>query len=205
LILIRFEHQGFALHPKGLHDADDNLTLVGVGMRRKNLFIVDVDVYQVGLNLSPIALAKAKAWKTIGNFKYSLVEMILQIPPRKMFGDVEETSVSIILRFVRPVSKDQIVAAFDEALVGLDKQVLADFKDALSKATSGGLKKGDEICFHWPKHGGLIVSSGDYISHGIESDELAKRLLEVYIDDHRTVSKDLLQCFKDNIDLIETE
>jgi hypothetical protein len=122
-------------------------------MRRKNLLIVDVDVYEVGLNLSPTALAKAKAWKIIGKFKYSLVEMILQIPPRKTFGDVEETSVSIILRFVRPVSKDQIVAAFDEALVGLDQQVLADFKDALGKATSGGLKKGDEIYFHWPKHG----------------------------------------------------
>jgi hypothetical protein len=122
-------------------------------MRRKNLVILDVDVYQVALNLSPSALAKAKAWKIIGKFKYSLAEMILQIPPRKMFGDVEATSASVILRFVRSVSKDQIVAAFDDALVGLDKQVLADFKDALSKATSGGLKKGDEICFHWPNHG----------------------------------------------------
>lgn len=117
----------------------------------------------------------------------------------------EETTASVILRFVRPVSNDQIVKAFDESLGGIDKQVLTDFRCALSKATSNGLKKGDELCFHFPKHGGIVVSSGNYISSGIESEELAKRLLEVYIDDHRTVSKDLLQCIKDNIDLIETE
>lgn len=121
-------------------------------MRRKNLVILEVDVYQVALYLGPSALAQATAWKKLGKFEYSLAERLLQ-RPRKMFRKVEATSASIILRFVRSVSKDQIVAAFDDALVGLDKKVLADFKDALSKATSGGLKKGDEICFHWPNHG----------------------------------------------------
>ena len=32
---------------------------------------------------------------------------------------------------------------------------------------------------------------------------LAKRLLEVYVDDSRTVSVDLIKCIKDHIDQIE--
>ena len=48
--------------------------------------------------------------------------------------------------------------------------------------------------------GGLYVDSGGYVSKKVESSEIAKRLLEVYVEQSRTVSKELLQCFTDNID-----
>lgn len=54
--------------------------------------------------------------------------------------------------------------------------------------------------FIWPKSGGLIVNSGNYTSKKVESSEIAKRLIEVYIEQSRTVSKELLQCVTDNID-----
>jgi hypothetical protein len=40
------------------------LDLAGVGMRRKNFYVVAVDVYMAGLNLSKEGLTLAKAWKS---------------------------------------------------------------------------------------------------------------------------------------------
>ena len=39
------------------------LSLAGVGMRRKNLYIMEVDVYLVGFYMGEEAIAAANAWK----------------------------------------------------------------------------------------------------------------------------------------------
>ena len=54
--------------------------------------------------------------------------------------------------------------------------------------------------FIWPASGGLIVNAGSYTSKKVESSDIAQRLLEVYVEPSRTVSKELLQCVTDNID-----
>lgn len=169
------------------------------------MLVVEVDVYLVGISLSPAALNAAKLWKNPGKFQAPLAEVLLKKPPPKIFGDVDETAVAITLKFMRSVSKAQMMQAFDDALVGCDKDAIIDFRDALDKVIDAkeGLRKGDVIHFDWPKAGGLVVSSDSYICSGIENSGLAKRLLEVYVDDNRTVSKDLVKCIKDNIDQIE--
>jgi hypothetical protein len=176
-------------------------------MRRKNLYVAEVDVYLVGLSLSPTALTHAKAWKAIGKCSYPLSEVLLQKPPHFIFGNTDETKIAITLKFVRSVTKAQMAKAFEEALAGCDKEGLALFQDALDKAINmdKGLQKGDELHFYWPKNGGLIVASGRYIGAGLENEEIAKRLLEVYIHDSKSISKELATCIKDHIDLINEE
>jgi hypothetical protein len=76
----------------------------------------------------------------------------------------------------------------------------------MSKVIDGdrGLKTGDILHFDWPKEGGLMISSEKRVTSEIRNPELARRMLEVYVDDVRTVSKDLVKCLKENIDKIET-
>jgi len=50
------------------------------------------------------------------------------------------------------------------------------------------------VSFIWPKSGGLIVTTGAYTSKKVESADIARRLLEVYVEESRTVSKELVQC-----------
>lgn len=166
---------------------------------------MEVDVYLIGLSLSPAALGSAKLWKSQGKFCDSLAKALLQKQTPKIFGDVDQTHVSVTLKFMRSVSKTQMIQAFDDALLGCDKDALADFNLALNECIDKekGLQKGDVLTFHWPKGGGLVVSSSRHISSGIENLGLAERLLEVYVDDSRTVSTDLVNCIKDNIDQID--
>lgn len=56
--------------------------------------------------------------------------------------------------------------------------------------------------FIWPKSGGLIVTAGSYVSKKVENPMIAKRLIEVYVDPSRCVSKELLSCISDNLDKI---
>jgi hypothetical protein len=56
------------------------LTNVGVGMRKKNLYITEVDVYLCGLNLSPNGLANIRNLPADG----SIADAILKpLPARK--------------------------------------------------------------------------------------------------------------------------
>ena len=180
------------------------MTLAGVGMRRKNLLVLEVDVYLVGISFSPAALTAAKNWKSPGNFSTPLADLLLDKPAQN-HGAVDATIVSISLKFMRTVSQTQMISAFEDALVGCDKDAIIEFREALNKVINKekGLQKGDVLNFDWPKSGGLVISSEVCTCPSIKNVGLTKRLLEVYVDDARTVSKDLVKCIKDNIDKIE--
>lgn len=174
-------------------------------MRRKNLYVVEVDVYLIGLSLPASVIKSLKHWKKTGDPATSLADVILQKETSRNTG-TDRTMVAVTLKFVRAVSKAQIIQAFEDALIGCDKKAISDFRDAMSKVIDGdrGLKTGDILHFDWPKEGGLVVSSEKRVGSEVKSPEVARRLLEVYIDDTRTVSKDLVRCLKENIDKIET-
>eukprot|EP01032_Pedospumella_encystans_P016394 gene16394-18710_t len=68
-----FNAENWPFDPKGLPTtfssavakvptAVNQLNLAGVGMRRKNFYIAEVDVYLVGINLSNKALKRAQEW-----------------------------------------------------------------------------------------------------------------------------------------------
>lgn len=174
-------------------------------MRRKNLYVVEVDVYLIALSLPTSVINSVKLWKKTGDPATPLADVILQPESSKSVG-TDRTKVAVTLKFVRSVTKDQIIQAFEDALIGCDKKAIADFRDAMSKVIDGdrGLKTGDILHFDWPKEGGLMISSEKRVTAEIQNPEVTRRMLEVYIDDVRTVSKDLVKCLKDNIDKIET-
>ncbi len=97
---------------------------------------------------------------------------------------------------MRTVSAQQVVDAFDAAFVGCNPEGVANFKNKLKDVIgTSGMKNGEEITFFWRSSGGLVITRDGSTAAGVVQDsEIEKRLLEVYLDPSRTVSKELVDC-----------
>lgn len=195
--LPHFDSKGFSMKfipPNILGKASQPLYLTGVGMRRKNFYIVEVDVYLTALCLSPPALERGRL---AAHQHKSLAEEILSAP-RTQSGGIPEAAV--ILKFVRNVTTNQIVEAFNDAFVGCDQASIDQFKNLLRDSIGlDGMPKGNEIVFCWLQGGGLAVSKNGICGEVMKSPEIEKRLLEVYVDPSRAVSPQLVESIQGNL------
>jgi hypothetical protein len=166
-------------------------------MRRKNLYITEVDVYLVGINLSGAGLQRAKEWSASHKSECSLVDYLMKSCNQKLASEV---TVSATLRFCRQITKDQFLTAFDEAFKGCSADAVADFRKSMGAViTSGSVTKSDELVLYWLDNGDIAFTLNGVYGERLTNRELNKRLLEVYIDPARTVSKELYTCLENNI------
>jgi hypothetical protein len=169
------------------------LLLAGVGMRKRNILFIDVDVYLIGINFSEKVFRKAKEWSVNYRNSCSLTDYIL------LDDSTNEAKVSATLRFVRPVSTSQLIDAFNEAFKGCKQESIDVFKKSLKESINvNGVKKGDEIVFYWLQQNLVIAVNGE-VKNMIYSSEIYKRLLEVYIDPKYTVSNELSTCLENHL------
>ena len=175
------------------------LSLFGVGMRRKNFYIVDVDVYLVGISLADDTLKIAKQWNSNGGGK-SLVDSIFD-SYHLLSSKPSKVTLSATLRFCRGATTAQFLNAFEDAFKGCDQVAVEDFKTVFSELITAGIKEKDEFVFYWLDNGDVVVSMNGQIGNVLPHKELNKRLLEVYIDPKRTVSPELLHSLEHNIQL----
>ena len=174
----------------------NELTLAGVGMRRKNLYITEVDVYMIGINLSDKALKQAKEWNATLKGQCTLVD---HISPGKAAVPTE-VKVSATLRFCRHITKDQFLTAFEEAFKGLSAEAINDFKSVMGKSiVTGAVTQTDSLVLYWLDNGEVLFALNGVFGEPLTNLELNKRLLEVYIDPTRTVSKELYTCLEKHI------
>lgn len=196
---------GYAFDDKGLphkfapSEKNVPLALAGVGMRRKNFYIVEVDVYITGLYLSSIALKAAKSCVAQGP-TCQLAEEII----KKSVSGNRASAACITLNFVRTVTKSQVVDAFNEAFEGLPAAEIEKFRKTLADTVGdAGMKAGEQVVFTWLSGGGLMISTTADNASCISSPALEQRLLEVYLDPKRTVSPELVKCVNQHIGQIE--
>jgi hypothetical protein len=70
------------IHPCFQAKQSSPLLLVGVGMRKKTVLFIDVDVYLIAINISASELRRAKYWNNTA--KESLSDVLLtENPPQK--------------------------------------------------------------------------------------------------------------------------
>lgn len=194
-----FDTRGFPTRyepPREIFPAAKPLYLSAVGMRRKNFYIVEVDVYLIGLNLTPDALSRSKA-ALIKNS--NIAEAMLNSTTKGNFPEV-----AMNLNFVRSVSTQQVVDAFDEAFVGCNPESVMKFKTSLKDVIGQhGMKNGERISFFWKADGGLLIAK-DHGAIGtvIQDREIELRLLEVYVNPSRTVSKQLTTSIAENLPFV---
>ena len=71
---------------------------------------------------------------------------------------------------------------------------------SLEKSLGGtDLNQNDILEFYWVEGGGLRIGKNNVMYEYIALPEIEKRLLEVYVDDKRTVSKDLVASIRSNV------
>lgn len=149
------------------------LELISAGMRKK--FGV-VSVYSVGLYVD------SKVQQNMIS-KRSLSELT---------APVSSVSLGVLLDFEREVGKDKVVNAIVEALASKNnkksyKAALKQFQSILLSQMGGSMKKKDKIEFTYRKKDQLCISVNAKSPECVESDDLRKRLANVYAGEDSVV------------------
>jgi len=164
------------------------LQLVAAGMRRKNLVVMEVDVYKVGIYLSAAkdkdssnSFAKGKGFSLSSSTS-------------------DPISVGISLTFVRSVGTSKVVDAIVEALSGKGdkyKKSLEDFeKILLDGIGDGGVQNNDVIDFVLKGKSEIGVAVRGKLGGFVNSGELRDKLIEVYTGDKKAVAPEVVKILK---------
>ncbi|KAJ1439157.1 hypothetical protein B484DRAFT_415978 [Ochromonadaceae sp. CCMP2298] len=175
-----------------------DLTLAAVGMRRKNLYVVEVDIYMIGISLSDQTVKSAKEWAA-SEKKCSLADYIFPSAPSNTDKGPSDVKIAATLRFARGVTRQQFIDAFDEAFKGLPKEMIDDWKSQMQRSITANVEKDDEIIFYWLDNGEVLFTKNGVVGQSLKYNILNKRLLEVYIDPARAVSKEVPACLEKHI------
>ncbi|RYH22606.1 hypothetical protein EON65_19020 [archaeon] len=170
------------------------LHLAGAGMRRKNFYVVAVDVYKVGLGLSSDIMGRAVEWAKSDGQKGSLSPYILKA------NTANTVRAVVLLKFVRSVTNAQFIEAFRESFNDCNPASFQAF-ETFMKASFGssGLNVDDEVGFYWLTDGQLVITMNGKNFGSIAIAEVCERLLDVYVDPKRAVSPELLQSIEKNV------
>eukprot|EP01038_Epipyxis_sp_PR26KG_P013957 gene13957-18720_t len=163
---------------------EQSLSLISAGMRKKNLFVVEVDVYKIGIYTNEL-LDKSLGLKETANLDAKLVDSISVngIP-----------SLGIVLDFVRSVQANKVVDAIVDALSSKVKDdayelELKRFSGALLDAIGiSGAQMGTQIIFYFFGSEGMSMwfnpdgKGGNEVKLGLFTDSLLKsRLIDLYV------------------------
>jgi hypothetical protein len=102
--------------------SSSSMSIAGSGMRRKNLYVMEVDVYMIQFYVDEDAMKFVSAWKKDGG-NSSLADSLIK-------GNLGKSSpiAAVNCKFVRDVGKDKVVEAFNEAFKGCDSEAVAGKK-----------------------------------------------------------------------------
>jgi len=179
-----FDSKGFPSILTLATNPNTSLMLAGVGMRRKNLWVVEVDVYLAALNLSKEAFTAAKQAQGA-----NLSDALLAYDGKP----ADDPRAAVTLKFVRDVTTAQIVEAFNDAFVGLEPKDVELFKAALGASVGDkGINVGEQIGFFWLNSEHLVITKNGVVEQKILSPKVGKCLLGVYLDPAKAVSKELI-------------
>lgn len=148
-----------------------------------------------GAYLSEAAFKRAQTWKSRAP---NNIDSFSQVIAR---GD-RTLSAACALNFVREVGQQAFVDAFNEAFSDLrDREGVDKFKKALADCVGTSAKTGDQVVFYWVGNDDIALSKNGSpaILCNLKSREVITRLLDVYVDPSRTVSKELVKSIDQNI------
>ena len=76
----------------------------------------------------------------------------------------------------------------------------------MNKANAlGTINKGEELAFVWLENQSLAIAHQGKLTEILNAPDLAKRLLNVYLDPKRAVSPELVNSLGANIDIIDAQ
>jgi len=196
------------------NSATSPIYLVGVGMRRKFLIIAEFDVYLVGVGLSKPSLQAAAEW---GNApedqRKPLSSYILPKPvsnsPKKSPGNPPSNKTvvaAVMIHMVRAATRAQFVDAFRAAFEGVDQKHFQDFQPLLESCMGEkGMAAKDEMGFYFLNDGTLMLAKNGEYKGSLSIPEINERLLDIYSDPKRAVSKELTTSISHNFKKVQEQ
>jgi hypothetical protein len=164
-------------------------------MRRKNLYLFEVDVYQTGLSLLEGTISNLQLNKNLTPTQAVLASQYNQ--QQNLNG---QPVAFVSLRFVRDVGLNSVLDAFQTTFSGLPAEDIAEFRHQLGQAVGPhGVKKDDEVIFAWLHEGGMKILLNGIVGGQVKNCLVEERLIETYVDEKRTVSPQLVQSLRENI------
>jgi len=189
-------HREFALNPG---EGAAELTLMAAGMRKKNLFVVDVDVYTVGVYLSHAKEESVRlAYKDDDN-AHDAKSLTSPIPTQHHHEHRDSgIGCGIVLHFVRDVPSNKVVDAVVEALSSHHREDVAykaavDHLQHLLVKSLGdlGMKTDEEIFFSFPSKEHHHTPFSVYVRNdhvgNVENKELREKIGEIYAGENAIV------------------
>jgi hypothetical protein len=155
----------------------DDMALLGTGLRIKKILFVKAKVYAVGLYVSKEALegplAAHKGKTATPAFHKDLI-----------WGDFPK---QVVLKFTRNLGEKKIQDAMRDALKGTDKKLLDRFVSYFPE-----IKEGQECTLRWGKGGTLETTMVGQAKPPIESKDFAAALFALYLGP-KPLQKDIKQ------------
>jgi glutaredoxin-related protein len=182
--------------PSSQSDSNYNimLTLVSAGMRRKSLFIIEVDVYTVGIYFSNEKLEQ------FASLRNSVAQMTMTekgnyIGARPSENSSNDVYLGIVLKFVRHVGTNKVVDAIVEALTLKENETsmshveveeyntsLKIFSDLLlSSIGNQGMAKDDEIMFTFYQETNIGVVIQNELKGSVSHSYIKRKLIDIYL------------------------
>lgn len=172
------------------------LYLLGTGMRRRRV-IIDFDVYQIGVAVSHHALSKAVQWSNARKLEGGpLSSFVLQREPTL----ANRVQVAVILHIKRSISKATFLDAFRTAFEGVDAKSFQEFEQVIERCIGvNGVQPEEEVAFYFLNNGDLVFARNGEFVGSLRIEEISQRLLDVYTDPVRSVSKELCECIEQHV------
>ena len=186
---------------------ENPMLLAGVGMRKKNLYILQVDVYLVGVSASVDLLKKVRGMVNV-NLADQIRELVSSCDEGKqnVMASQDYCDLSITLKFQRQVSRQQILLAFVEAFEGCSPAAISIFQNAIGDVIgSSDLNLNDELTFDFTRSGRLTISKLNGSSSSVVNKEVFSRLLVVYLDSKKSVCPELVECINKQLPKITSD
>mmetsp|Transcript_32930 Transcript_32930/g.33539 ORF Transcript_32930/g.33539 Transcript_32930/m.33539 type:complete len:256 (-) Transcript_32930:184-951(-) len=198
-----FDSKGLSYQkPASATKCPDPMSLAAVGVRKKNLYVVGVDVYVAGLSLDLRILQYTSAWFQSKRDK-PLIETLINPPMDDVTNKQPaptDAKIVISLRFLRNVSTKQMTKAFEDSFKSYPQEAMSLFFTGLVNTVGEkGIKKGDELTYTWLYNGEFIISKNDDLKWVIKNDIVARALLEMYVSPEKSITPDLTQCLEKHV------
>lgn len=172
--------------------------LIGAGMRRKNLYIMEVDVYLVGLALSEQAIQTAANWPDRKNTSVLSTFLLDNNYVSLTRPDAKDPRCAIFIKFVRTATKAQFLAAFKESFSDFEPTEFSEFNSILENVVGDNMATGDEFSFYWLNNGEIVIAKNGVVGGRLTNEKISQRLLDVYTDPKRAVSPEMYRSVEDN-------
>lgn len=117
----------------------------------------------------------------------------------------QPVKAAVILKPIRDISTAQFLSAIKDSFAGTNPEQFALFYALVEKVFgTNGITLTDQVVFYWMGNGDLVLVKNGTPEGSLRSNEIAHRLMDVYVDPKRSVAPELHGSIETNLGAVNT-